>query len=270
MPNVTWVVESQVFPETHAPIRNAIQSLGHRLIDWSDTWWTEGIPSHIPDKAVVFHGSLGNAAQIANQLSWTPGSFCPVKRFYCSSWYEPAREWLVHTDWVVCSAAELVANAVQIADQLGTKEELFVRPDSPLKPFSGRVVDIATLTLEKLDYGFYYDDDSIPVVAAPVQQIGTEWRFVIVNRSVVAGSTYDPKLRKSISIAHSSKAAEFASSVAQQLSQPEVAYVLDVCECNGQLRLLELNPLGGADFYACDPIAIVNHVSAVAVAMSAP
>ncbi len=54
---------------------------------------------------------------------------------------------------------------------------LFAR--QPLKPFSGRVVDVVSLTLAKLDHGFHYDDDTIPVVVAPIQTIGNEWRFVM-------------------------------------------------------------------------------------------
>lgn len=264
MPDVTWVLEPNIFPDTHEPIRKAIRDRGHRLIDWSDAWWSDGVPESVPKSNVVFHGSLGNAARVANELRWNPGSFCPSNAFRCSSWYESARRWLVHTDWIVCPANELVANAPRIAEQLGETDRLFVRPDSPLKPFSGRVVDISTLTLAKLDHGFYYDDDAIPVVAAPVRKIGNEWRFVVVNRSVIAGSAYDPQTRKPVVAPLDSDAAAFAASIASELPEPEVVYILDVCECDNQLRLLELNPFGGADLYACDANAIIDAVSAIA------
>ena len=103
---VTWVLEPDIFPETHDPIRNAIRDRGHRLVDWSDAWWSDGVPPRVPKTSVVFHGSLGS----------------------------------------------------------------------------------------------------------------------------------------------------------------EIVYVLDVCQCNGELRLLELNPFGGADLYACDAYAIIDSVSAVAAA----
>lgn len=266
MPDVTWVLESNVFPETHAPLRKAIRARGHRLIEWTDSWWAEGIPSDIPSSHVIFHGSLGNAARIAEQLQWSPGSFCPVQAFHCSAWYDATRQWLVHTDWLICPANELVSRATQVAARLGSTNQLFVRPDSPLKPFSGRVIDPFTLTLAKLDYGFYYDDETLPIVVAPVQSIGNEWRFVIVRQQMVAGSAYDPNTRKPVPAALDSNAASFASSVASHLQPPTDVYVLDVCECNGQLRLLELNPFGGADLYACNALAIIDSVSAIAAA----
>jgi hypothetical protein len=264
MQSVTWVLESDVFPESHAAVRDAIRDRGHRLIDWSDDWWYDGVPSRIPTSAVLFHGSLGNAARISKELKWTPGSFCPVDAFICSRWYEPARQWLVHAEWVICPAKELVANAADIAKQLRAERSLFVRPNSPLKPFSGRVVEIASLTLAKLDHGFYYDDESLPVVVAPVRKIGREWRFVIAEMEVVAGSAYDPATRKALPVALHVEAASFASAVASQIPSPAIVYVLDVCECGGEFRLLELNPFGGADLYACDPFAIVDRVSALA------
>lgn len=264
MTDVTWVLEPDIFLETHAPIRSAIRGQGHRLIDWSDSWWADGIPAHVPSSSVIFHGSLGNAAQIAEQLKWLPGSFCPVKAFHCSAWYGPAREWLVHNDWIICPADELISNAENIATKLSSGPRLFVRPDSPLKPFSGRVVDVSSVTLASLDHGFYYDDETLPVVAAPVQTIGNEWRFVIARQRVIAGSAYDPTTRGPVPHALNSDAAAFAAMVASQLPPPSDVYVLDVCESNGQLRLLELNPFGGADLYACDPNAIVDSVSAIA------
>ena len=265
MSDVTWVLESGVFPDTHAPIRKAVRDRGHRLVDWSDAWWADGVPSRVPRSPVVFHGSLGNAARIDSELRWTPGSFCPVDSFRCSAWYESARPWLVHADWTICAADKLVADARAIAERLRSPGRLFVRPDSPLKPFSGRVVDTATLTLAELDHGFYYDDRSIPVVAAPIRRIGKEWRFVIVKRTVVAGSAYDPATRTPVPEPPGSAAASFAAEVARRLPEPAAVYVLDVCECDGDLRLLELNPFGGADLYACDATAIIDAVSAVAV-----
>lgn len=264
MSEVTWILESAVFPDTHAPLRAAINSSQHHLVDWSDHWWPDGFPASIPNRHVIFHGSLGNAVRVENQLGWSPGSFCPVDKFHCSSWYEAARPWLVHLDWLICPAIELVADPGGIATRLQSEGKLFVRPDSPLKPFSGRVVETNTLTLSSLDHGFYYDDETLPIVVAPVQLIGDEWRFVVVNQRVITGSAYDPATRKPKPIELDSAAAIFASTVASQLEPPSIVYVLDVCWCNDQFRLLELNPFGGADLYACDANAIVENVSKVA------
>ncbi len=53
----------------------------------------------------------------------------------------------------------------------------------------------------------------------------------------------------------------FAAHIAAALEPPEPVYVLDVCECDGELHLLELNPFSGADLYDCDLDTIVRAVA---------
>jgi hypothetical protein len=52
--------------------------------------------------------------------------------------------------------------------------------------------------------------------------------------------------------------------VAGKLNQPEDVYVIDICEADGELRLLELNPFSGADLYACRGDDVVAAVSEAA------
>ena len=154
---------------------------------WNDEWWADRAWPLPDGERALFHGSLGNAHRIRAERPWTPGSFCATERFCCQVWYGAASRWLVHRSWVVCSAAHLVAAPGPLLDEIGAGDEVFVRPDSPLKPFSGRVVRREDLSLASLDFGFYYDDPSIPVVLTPVVEIGSEWRLVVVNRRPVAG-----------------------------------------------------------------------------------
>ena len=138
-----------------------------------------------------------------------------------------------------------------------------MRPDSPLKPFSGRVCQLEGISLGALDHGFYYDDPNLPVVVAPVRAIGEEWRFVVANGRVVAGSGYEASRRAQVQPG-AERAAARAQEIADVLEAPEAVYVLDLADCDGELRLLELNPFSGADLYGCDPDAVVAAVSGVA------
>lgn len=266
MPAVTWVLESDIFPESHLPIREAIRRAGHPIVEWSDSWVADGPPSRLSAGPTFFHGSLGNAALVHNQFGWTPGSFCDTERFRCSSWYDHKTQWLINDRYEFTTVANLVENAQAIASSVGSANSIFVRPDSPLKPFSGRVVETLNLTPRALDHGFYYDDLQLPIVVAPVRQIGREWRFVIVNGDVISGSGYDPATRTAASIGMNDSVTEFAAAIAAETFAPSNVYVLDVCECDGELRLVEFNPFGGADLYACDPDATVDAVSRLAVA----
>lgn len=264
MATVTWVLESDVFPQSDAGLRRAIRDAGHIVVDWDDSWWSDGLPPSLGKSATVFHGSLGNADRIATELEWCPGSYCNTPAFCCSAWYDRARPWLLHADWRILPANVFVANAASIAADLGCSGRVFVRPDSPLKPFSGRVVEAASVTLATLDHGFYFDDDTLPIVVAPVRTVGREWRFVVVNGCIATGSAYDPATRSAVPDTVESNARSVAQTIAASLPPPADVYVLDLCEMEGTLRLLELNPFGGADLYACDSSIVVEFVAGAA------
>ncbi|MEM6468489.1 MAG: hypothetical protein AAF802_02890 [Planctomycetota bacterium] len=81
----------------------------------------------------------------------------------------------MHRNWRCLPASELISNATHLAVEIGGRDRGFVRPDSPLKPFSGRVLDANAISLKTLDHGFYCEDEILPVVVAPVVDVGREW-----------------------------------------------------------------------------------------------
>jgi len=265
-PPVTWVLESPAFPHRHDALIPAITAAGHRVVQWDDGWWASGRWPQLGETPVIFQGSLGNAARIRDGLGWRPGAFCDVRAFACSTWYPNAAEWLVHRQWRVIPAYKLAEDPAAALARLGAPDAVFVRPDSPLKPFAGRVLARDAITLAALDHGYYYDDPTIPVVVAPVRALGREWRYVVVDQTVVAGSAYSAADRSARADDPSGEAWAFAADVAAKMPPPERAYVLDVCEADGRLWLLEVNPFSGADLYGCAPGEVVSAVSAAAAA----
>jgi hypothetical protein len=251
----TWVFEPEAFANGDCLIA-AAKEAGHRVIDWQDDWWTNNEWPTITGRC-FFHGSLGNADRIHRELPWQPGAYCDTQKFFCSAWY-PTAERLLHEKWEIFPAAELVSQAEEVFDRIGDGQSLFVRPDSPLKPFSGRVVRRDKLTLKTLDHGFYYDDENIPVVVAPTQSIMREWRFVVVDRAVVTGSGYQADGRTTLVGSDSQAAWDIASQLARSIPAPELVYVLDLCETTKGIRLLELNSFSGADLYGCEGARIIQ------------
>ncbi len=263
MTGVTWVLEAETFPGSHESMREAIVQEQNAVVIWNADWWANGRWPRLNENAVVFHGSLGNAARITQELPWRPGAYCNTAAFHCSSWYPRAKEWLVHRDWKVISVNALVTNPNAALDCLGGPDAIFIRPDSPLKPFSGRVLHRDAISLKALDHGFYFDDINLPVVLAPVRSITREWRYVVVSQEVVAGSAYQADGRSALPDDSTGGSWQFASLIAKRLEAPEEVYVMDICEANDELRLLELNPFSGADLYACRRRDVVAAVSKV-------
>jgi hypothetical protein len=243
-----WIIEKEVFPSSHLDLSAAAALAGQAVRLWKSDWDFDALPS-LP-APVVFHGSLGNAVRIASESDWTPGAFCDVAALTYSNWADEARPWLLNQTWRVLPLAELVESAR--AGKVQWKE-FFARPDSPLKQFSGRVLDRDTLTMKDLDYGLYFDDPQLPVVIAPKREIGREWRYVVIGQKVVAGSGYAASGRKGIP---DEGPRAVADEIARRLTKPGDVYVIDLCESNGEVRLVELNPFSGADLYRCDGQAI--------------
>lgn len=263
--SVTWILEKDIFPAGFEAMKNSIAMAGHEFIVWESHWGVKN-RNALAASTVVFHGSLNIASQIASSKIWNPGAFCNTSKFCCSSWCEEAAPWLLNKHWRLTTIKELVSsNKDELLNSIGCVGSVFVRPNSPLKPFSGRVLKYNNITLRALDHGYYYDDESLECVIAPVRQISNEWRYVVVNGCVVAGSAYDAKSKTNCQPDDPSGAPwHFAADIAATLNAPEDVYVLDICESDGQLFLLELNPFSGADLYACNTDSVVNAVSLAA------
>ncbi|MCX4241945.1 ATP-grasp domain-containing protein [Paraliomyxa miuraensis] len=265
-----WLLEPDVFGEGPPPLLEPARRAGHEVTIWRDDWWSsQGFP-RIEDDRVVFHGSLGNAARIATQLAtrqrWSPGAYCNEQRIRCSAWYPAAQRWSLNQRYIATTVGALCADPRAVVKGLGEGlDAIFVRPDSPLKPFSGRVVHLEGLTPGNLDHGFYYDDLALPIVVAPVNAIHEEWRFVAVGGVVITGSGYLAQGRRSTGSVPPAPAWALAETIARELPAPDPVYVLDLGHIEDGLRLVEINPFSGSDLHACDLDAIVTAVAASAV-----
>lgn len=127
-----WITEPGVFAPDKYKLPQAAELAGHNVLPWRDAWLDNPPKPLRSGEPMLFHGSLGTANHIRkNVLTWRPGAFCDVEALSCSVWYPKAAKWLLQQNWRVGSASELVANP--------PASRVFVRPDSPLKHFSGRV-----------------------------------------------------------------------------------------------------------------------------------
>lgn len=260
---VTWVLEDEILQDRAVALEAAIRRAGHRVLPWRDQWFNDGLWPALEGERAVFYGSLRTAARVRSELPWEPGAWMDVEGFTCSRWFPDVAPWLLHRDWQIWTVAELAASPDGCARFLGSPERIFVRSDSPLKPFSGRVLRVADVTLEALDYGVSFNDASLPVVVAAARAIGDEWRFVVAAGEVVTGSQYVGEGRIPKRVDKACRAWRYAADLAQRIRSPEPVYVLDVCEDGSELRLLELNPFSGAELHAADPDAVVEAVSRV-------
>jgi hypothetical protein len=259
---VHWLIETGVFPNTAARVTHAIEARSSR---WSA--YFDGIAEHaLPpvDAPVIFWGALGSAygEQVAKR--WRPGAIGDVTRFECSAYLRGLPEVrFANSDAVFTTVADLVAAPEKVLADFAQRDQIFVRPNSALKPFSGRQLAVPKLSLAALDHGFYYDDENLAIVVSTPKRVAREWRFVIGDGDVIAGCEYEAS-RHGVGNDVPTAVTDVARQVANAAWQAAPLYVVDIGEVDGALCVMELNPFSGADLYYCDAPRVVDIAARIA------
>lgn len=188
------------------------------------------------DTQTFFYGSM----ELASKLAKFSGCFCDDASLRVSSWSKRIPPvYLLNPEGEFMTALEFSR----------TQGECFVRPDSSLKPFSGRVV--SRPSLEAIDYGFYFDDPNLPVYVTSTKEVGSEYRCVIMGEVVVdLGNRLDGSYSEEVSM--------FSTEIAKLRPCYDWGYVLDVALHQGRYKVVELNPLSASELRMCNPSKIIN------------
>ncbi len=144
---INWILEDGVFGCSMAPLATEIQKQGHnaKIIDY-----TRGNTDYqrffSPTECLIFYGSLHIAQQIQDSgLSWIPGIIGTIEQYYCTRYYPHLKPWLLNAEGHILPLAELFSSNVdnpQLPVDLQGSKHLFIRPNSPLKPFAGRLYSL--------------------------------------------------------------------------------------------------------------------------------
>ena len=270
---VGWLIDAGVFDAYHDELAAAVTRQGHTVVsinrpnppyDWDDanSSYRKAFPI---GSCVVAHADIDLVTRVAEDNIWTPGAFATVSHFFCSHYYSHFGRFLLNHDYVMLPYAELPRCKDFLFDTLGRGERLFVRPDSPLKIFTGLTIARSTFDKDYEFMGFYeFPVESLVVVSSP-KTITAEWRFVVADGKIVSGSQYVQRGCEVALPATDSSALEFARSVLAVGYQPDPVWVLDVCQTDdGGYHLLEIGGFSFASLYGCDKDAVVQAVSSVA------
>ncbi|MGC3972641.1 MAG: ATP-grasp domain-containing protein [Pirellulales bacterium] len=273
---IGWLVEAEMFDLYRDELMVAIRELGHeaKLIRpppppyrWEDSGrpYRETFPQ---ESCVVTVGDIGLVTRIRDERLWSPGAFADVANYFCSSYYCHLGEYLLNDKYVMLPFGELRRCRDFLFETVGIDGQVFVRPDSPLKLFAGQVVSASTFQKD-LDYlAFYEFPLNSLVVVSPPRSLDVEWRFVVADKQIVAGSQYraDGKFEPRAEIDGDAKI--FAEQVASRVFEPERVWILDVCRTSqGEYRLLEIGGFSFSDLYLTNKRDVVEAVSRVALSI---
>jgi ATP-grasp domain, R2K clade family 3 len=196
--------------------------------------------------------------------SWIPGGWCHVDNLDCTTYYAYYGPWLLNSYYTILPGVEALRLQEQLFAEFGVDDEIFVRPTRVHKLFTGRVVyrdDFRDAIAPSR-----YDPTTMIVISTP-KEIGFEWRLVIADDRIVASSQYRDSGAISLSTGCPENVSQYASGILTQVRwRPDRVFVMDVCESDGRLYLLELNSFSCSGLYECDREAVIRAASAVAAA----
>lgn len=243
-----WILQNNIFSETGWDTlvatleRFGLSHSVHKVVAFVG----ELIPAPEPglDNAICF-GSY-SMRHVARRYGWSPGVFDLFEQDFTAQ--------LAHWGSHMLNAASMVC---AFKDARFTEEELFVRPTTDSKCFAGRVFSREEFTrwqevvcARGFDEGSSLTPETGIQLAQPIL-IHAEYRFWVVKGQVVTRSQYK---RGSGVIATAVVDERIDDYVMERVRewQPHEAFVIDVCDTEAGLRIVELNTLNAAGFYAGD------------------
>ena len=269
--NVTWILEPDMIGSYSPSLVDEIESQGHKVeivptfftnLDWGDThrYYDDFAPQQ---NCVICHASFQFTSLVAEDELWTPGTYGINESVDCSNYLPYYSDCLLNDDYELIALTELLNNLDALFDSHGVNEFIFIRPNSGSKPFTGRLFERSELNAENLCREGILPQ-ALLLVSRP-KKILREWRFVIADRNVVAGSMYREFDTIRMSDKIPSDAIAFATTMAGRY-QPDRVWVLDICETqDGKMSVVEINGFSSSNLYKCNLSDVVSAVSNIAL-----
>jgi len=262
-----WVLQGNLRPDS------GLRFLDDALERWGITYSKHDvvpfvgtiIPDITPKGNVIVIGSY-SMRHVAEAKGWVPGCF-DVGHIRHEDFVHNWGLRMLNAECIVRSLGE-VPQWLEMHSPLHAPQSFFMRPEVDSKSFPAKVYtresfmrwfEHIVLMLNTAKRGEYMTVDcDTRAILAPVRNIDQEVRCWIVDGRLVTASVYkrgdtvhyDPVVDQSI--------LEYAREVAAHEWQPQRAYVLDLCVCEDQIRIVEVNTLNSAGFYAADMQKLVE------------
>lgn len=212
-----------------------------------DILGAEAIPM---DACVVFTGTLTLMRHLQQKRRWIPGGWCHFENLACSTYYAYFGQYLLNRNYKILPIAEAIRARERLTASLSREGKLFVRPDAVDKSFAGKLVSADALDTFLVPKSF---DPTLLVLVAEPQPIGREWRLFVANGQVITGSQYRNGGTTDVTAGIPAEVLGFANGVLQDVRwRPDPFFVMDVCESNSGLAIVELNSFSCSGHCACD------------------
>lgn len=256
-----WIVQNNFLEETQIQMMvDALNEFGAEIVTLGIVPFTHEFKENveITRTDVVPYGST-TLMKIAEARGWT-GLFFDRNTFRVDRWINERSD-MLNSDAMTLE----VADAMKFFETFSfyDDQEWFIRPVEDLKQFNG------TLTVGKeikrwmssVESGnFSFDKHTLVSIAHP-KNILAEWRYFVVDRKIISGSSYRMRGLRLTSREIDQDVLDEAQKLADRWL-PHETCVMDLALTDDGLKVVEFNCLNASGFYYHDVRAIVRAVNA--------
>jgi len=265
----TWLFEADVFGRTAEPLKAEIRRQGMVWHATRQDLLSRGSNDSFGGRrfaemeCVIACGCIPFVRHILDKRRWSPGGWCNLENLACSAYYPHFNPWLLNRRHVITTGIEATNHQDAIFGAYARDDKVFVRPDGCQKTITGHVVKRSEFASAIAPTR--YNAETKIVVAEP-RPVGCEWRLIVADGVVITGGQYLDHGEIVTEPGCPANVHWFAADVLKQVSwRPDEIFMMDVCESNGELYVLELNGFSTSAIYPCDYRAVVSVASDMAV-----
>jgi len=265
---VKWVFEDILIDavETNR-IKKSAENIGCEIGTINTYQWFLEQNSALPfpnndQQCIVYYGSLQLGKLIKQKTNWVPGIWLNYNSFKCSTYYNYFYNFLFNIPFSFLTFGTLKEEQI-----FKNENEVFIRPDSGFKTFTGNIFKKETFKteLEKIKNCYDVQPEEI-VLLSSVKNIKKEWRVFVVENSIVTGSEYISDKKTSINKLPDN-VIKYTQNVLNLVQwKPEPAFSIDICEdYSEKLYVLEINSFNCSGIYGANTDILVEEINKLAI-----
>jgi hypothetical protein len=135
MQKVNWLIEKNICDRNDEFLAElSKQGYFYQEVSYLN-FLSEGANKFFPDdECVLFRGTLNLGRNIL-KTSWIPGAYMDDRNLRCSTYYTYFGNYLLNKKYFLITLGELIRRKNEILEYFDSDGDLFIRPDSNLKPF---------------------------------------------------------------------------------------------------------------------------------------
>jgi len=257
-----WIIQNNFYkPYNHKMLIDTLERLGIQHIEVIVTSDSDELIPVNPDtnilglikkneESIIVCGGL-HIGRIATQNNWFPGSFYNENFSY--------NKWAVAYDKNLLNHEHVISTLKTIEPNWST---FFIRPCEDSKAFNGSIFLKDEFKSWRNTYlsstiGIKFENEL--VVASPIKEIYSEYRFFVVDKQIITCSQYKSG-KNVVSLSEVGNATiEFAQKIVNQW-QPSRCFVLDIAYTMEGFKIVELNNFTSSGFYSCNIGKIIESI----------